>query len=631
MDAQGPAYPGSADDLLHEVGILGLQLGEFVHYHYQVGHRLLHLAAFVELYVVVDMVDAASGKHLLTVHQLGLYGHERAVYLPSVYVGDGPHQVGQVGELVGHAAALEVDDDEAYVIRMIQRCHGKDVGLQDLALSRACGSCHQAVRAVGLSLVAYIQIHYFVLAFDSQRRRHGLVDLGLFPSLSQVQVVHVGDGKQLEEGDVPGQLAFQAHLVHIDRSQPSGRVCHRPVLHRRYQKIRSDVAVGCLGDRSRRSLLSYVYHPGAASRQQLLVFLQEHEGEAVEDGVLEVSGNRVLLYLLLIQHEYDEVDREPLVFLALHVLTLGSDVVEVFQHGVLTLLVADDVPGVQILVGHVSQPPHPAESLGVLFGKYVKQLHFFIEMSQSQVQGHVPDHDVQLFLASHYAYAVGCHHVHDYRCVVDVPVLFGQLSRQVGYIIILVDELRLLVFDLAAGGHVARSQVDVKEIGVFDTLFEEPLGKSADFFHAFLQRFLYDASGVQLQRPQRPYLLFLTFYVLKVQPPPLFYLLPVLPLFRHEGDDGHGGSHTQGAGAEYYEGPAASSHDTSQHYDEDYHHQGRDESHHQIPLRRLGLGLRLLYRYLIFRQPVLHSGASVKPGVLQLALLLRQILEGQSV
>ena len=60
-------------------------------------------------------------------------------------------------------------------------------------------------------------------------------------------------------------------------------------------------------------------------------------------------------------------------------------------------------------------------------------------------------------------------------------------------------------------------------------------------------------------------------------------------------------------------GPAASSHDTSQHYDEDYHHQGRDESHHQIPLRRLGLGLRLLYRYLIFRQPVLHSGASVKP------------------
>ena len=118
MDAQGPAYPGSADDLLHEVGIFGLQLGEFVHYHYQVGHRLLHLAAFVELYVVVDMVDAASGKHLLTVHQLGLYGHEGAVYLPSVYVGDGPHQVGQVGELVGHAAALEVDDDEAYVIRM---------------------------------------------------------------------------------------------------------------------------------------------------------------------------------------------------------------------------------------------------------------------------------------------------------------------------------------------------------------------------------------------------------------------------------------------------------------------------------------------------------------------------------
>ena len=85
------------------------------------GH--FRLTGFIFLNVLVNMVHIGVRKQPLTLLQFRLDRFQRTVDRFSVYIRDRSQQMGQVLELIHHAAALEVDDHKPDFIWMEQRRH----------------------------------------------------------------------------------------------------------------------------------------------------------------------------------------------------------------------------------------------------------------------------------------------------------------------------------------------------------------------------------------------------------------------------------------------------------------------------------------------------------------------------
>lgn len=114
VDAERAAYARRGDQAVHELGLLGLELGELVGHDEEVRHGLGELAGGEVPLVGGDVHRGVSGRALgpgeqgLPAHELGPERRQRARHLRPVEVGDRARQVRQAqalaGEGVGEAA-----------------------------------------------------------------------------------------------------------------------------------------------------------------------------------------------------------------------------------------------------------------------------------------------------------------------------------------------------------------------------------------------------------------------------------------------------------------------------------------------------------------------------------------------
>ena len=89
------------------------------------------------------------------------------------------NQMRQILKLVCHSTTLEVNDNKGHLIRMELRSNRKDIRLHDFALTRTCGACNKAMRAMGF----FVQIKEYLtpLHINAQWCRKGTLDIRRFP------------------------------------------------------------------------------------------------------------------------------------------------------------------------------------------------------------------------------------------------------------------------------------------------------------------------------------------------------------------------------------------------------------------------------------------------------------------
>ena len=211
VDTQASSDLGDADELLHEVGLLPLQLCELIDDNEQVGDGLLHFTVFVEDRVLVDVVDAGVVEHSLTAAVLALDRNHGAADLGAGQVGDGAQQVREAVEEVGHAAALVVDDEKADVIGAVFDGQREQVGLQGLGFTGTCRACHQSVGTV--VFLMDIHVHAGLSALDAQKAPDIFIDPVLAPELLGVEIAQAVDTVHLKEGHGVRNLSAVACLL----------------------------------------------------------------------------------------------------------------------------------------------------------------------------------------------------------------------------------------------------------------------------------------------------------------------------------------------------------------------------------------------------------------------------------
>ena len=123
MNAKASSDTGGTNKLLHEVRLFCLKFRKLIYKKYQVRKRNLCPSLFIQLYVIVDLVNFVLGKKLLPLDKFRLDRLKRSVYLLSVNVCNSTVKVWQVLKLVRHTTTLKVDDDETYIVRMEQSCY----------------------------------------------------------------------------------------------------------------------------------------------------------------------------------------------------------------------------------------------------------------------------------------------------------------------------------------------------------------------------------------------------------------------------------------------------------------------------------------------------------------------------
>ena len=206
MYPQGSADAGGADQARHELRLLFPKLREFVRHDHQMGQGLLGLSLPVQPLVLVDMVHLVflTGiEYPLAALHLSLQGNQGPAYA-GADIRDLPHHIGQLRQQVCHASALVVDQHEHNVMGMIVHRHGQDPGLQGLALSGACGACHQPVGAVG----PLVDVQGERLASPQGADGGGKTLVGQVsrPSLISLQLLHPLHPKALQEADALRKL-----------------------------------------------------------------------------------------------------------------------------------------------------------------------------------------------------------------------------------------------------------------------------------------------------------------------------------------------------------------------------------------------------------------------------------------
>ena len=412
------------DQLLHELGLLAFELGELVHDNDQVrqGHRHPGGVVLVRLDIVIDLVDVMLREQALSAQQLGLDGFERAVDLPPVDVGDGAQQMGQARKLVGHAAALEVDDQEAHLMRVKIERHVHHIAEQDLRLARAGGARHQAVRAI--ESLMQVQGDQLVFGLDAQAHRHGLCHTGSRPGAAHVKLIGAGNAQHFKEGIGFDQLALQADFRHFHRAQPRCNLPHHILGHGFVGEILVASRVRCVGKAGQVGLLVQVNDLAAAGRQELIIFAEEHKGKAILGRVFEVAGNRVVAQGRDIGDKQHMMHR-PLSAIcpAFGVLAAGQQFVDLLQvlvdAGLVIHQVADAAaPGIA-----VRQPPAPVKARQLLLLKQVIQTQIVIAVADHQVHGHHAHEMIQQFARAHHAQAAAGPQVRDDGRLLDGLVL----------------------------------------------------------------------------------------------------------------------------------------------------------------------------------------------------------------
>ena len=222
MDTQASTHLGHGDQLPHKLRLLPLQLRKLIDDDEHMGDGQAGLAGFHQLGVAVDVVDTVLVEDPLTAHILTLDGNHGPVDLVAGEVGDGAQHMGQIVKEVCHAAALEVDDEEAHIQGTVIDGQGEDVGLQGLGLTGAGGTGDEAVGAVVLFMD--VQIAGCAAHLPAHHGLHGLVGTVLLPVVQDIQILELVDTQHLEEGQRIGQIAAAAVFCHPDVGDPAGKL-----------------------------------------------------------------------------------------------------------------------------------------------------------------------------------------------------------------------------------------------------------------------------------------------------------------------------------------------------------------------------------------------------------------------
>ena len=227
MHAKASADPGRADQLLHEIGLILLQLGELVGDHDQVRYRrharLLGAApAVVQLLIPVDVVDPIFREHALPAHQFAFDRQQRPRRLVPAEVGDRPDEMGHPFENVGHPAAFIVDQHEHNVMRMIVQRQRDDDALQKFAFPRTGRAGDKPVRAV--SGFVHVQVKWVPPGLDADRHAHPLKRLVANPARGHVDFPRRSCAKQFEQRQRDGQRKLGGRVFDAQRRQPPGRL-----------------------------------------------------------------------------------------------------------------------------------------------------------------------------------------------------------------------------------------------------------------------------------------------------------------------------------------------------------------------------------------------------------------------
>ena len=358
VNAQRTADARRADELGHELGLVGLELGELVDHDDEVRQGRWGLARLVAADVVADMVDLRLGEKPLTALELGFDGLERALDLAPVDVGDGSGKVRQIAQLVGHAAALEVDDHERDLVGMEQRGNREDIGLENLGLARAGRAGHKPVGAVGL--VVKVERDHAALA-HADRRGEGAAHVAFRPPRAEVEIVGGDDAEHLEHRDAAGQAALERDLLAIHGRERAGKALGVLKRYGLVGESRSARGVGGVYELALRIRALEPRDAAAPQRQQRRLRLKEHEGAPEARRLVDEAAQRVVLDAALVEHEDDDalpvLGNVPLAGL----LPGRQQLVEMLEDDVSALRVACDVARAEPLVLDVRKKPCPCD------------------------------------------------------------------------------------------------------------------------------------------------------------------------------------------------------------------------------------------------------------------------------
>ena len=211
MNAQASPDLGDTDEFLHEIRFFPLQFGKLIDDDKQMGDRFLHIAAFVQLGVFVDIVDPRAVEHSLPPAVLTFDRHHGAPDLSTGEVGDGTQKVGESVKEVGHSAALVIDNKEADIIRAVFDRQRQQIGLQGLGLTGSCGACHQSVRSV--VFLMHVHIHTGMAALDAHQSLYIFVDPVFAPQFLRVQIIETVYTVHFKEGHCIRDLAALVGLL----------------------------------------------------------------------------------------------------------------------------------------------------------------------------------------------------------------------------------------------------------------------------------------------------------------------------------------------------------------------------------------------------------------------------------
>ena len=187
MYPEGTPDTRDRDQFLDEVWLVDLEFGELVTDQEEVRKRFCRFTQFKFLLVLVDMVDPILAKEALPTMDLRIDRGQGPHRLGTIQVGDGPKQVRQILEEVGHSPTLVVDEKESHIVGVEVDSKAQDIRLNGFRLTRTGCPCDQTVGA--MSFFMEIEIDQIVLPAQTDRHGQTLVRGMALPTTQDLKVI----------------------------------------------------------------------------------------------------------------------------------------------------------------------------------------------------------------------------------------------------------------------------------------------------------------------------------------------------------------------------------------------------------------------------------------------------------
>ena len=107
--------------------------------------------------------------------------------LGTIQVGDGPQQVRQILEEVGHSPTLVVDEEESHIVGVEVNSKAQDIRLNGFRLTRTGCPCDQTVGS--MSFFMEIEVDQIVLPAQTDRHGQTLVRGMALPTAQDLEVI----------------------------------------------------------------------------------------------------------------------------------------------------------------------------------------------------------------------------------------------------------------------------------------------------------------------------------------------------------------------------------------------------------------------------------------------------------